>query len=235
MPAPTLTERLSTTPTRRRSTPSRCSRNGSRWPATASPTTRTPWRWRPSMPPACPTSAWCCSTPATAAASASSPISRAPRASSCWPTPRPRCCFHWKSLRRQVRVRGPVEVVHRSRGRRLFRDPRRAARQLGAHASQQSRPLASRAELVEPRRDARREPRGRPGDPARPLVGLPAHPAIDRVLEGRRLPPPRPRAVHARHARTRRGRASGSIPEACLAGLRRHEIVTAVRRQDSGR
>ena len=34
--------------------------------------------------------------------------------------------FHWKSLRRQVRVRGPCRAGHRRRGRRLFRQPRRA-------------------------------------------------------------------------------------------------------------
>ena len=36
-------------------------------------------------------------------------------------------CFHWKSLRRQVRLRGAVEVVSRRRRRRLF--PVAAARQ----------------------------------------------------------------------------------------------------------
>ena len=41
--------------------------------------------------------------------------------------------FHWKSLRRQVRIEGPVEPRRRPRGRRLFRHPQPgfAARRLG--------------------------------------------------------------------------------------------------------
>jgi pyridoxamine 5'-phosphate oxidase len=57
-------------------------------------------------------------------------------------------CFHWKSLRRQVRMRGPVEVVTDSEADTYFATrPRRS--QLGAHASRQSRPLGSKAELAE--------------------------------------------------------------------------------------
>ncbi len=45
-------------------------------------------------------------------------------------------CFHWKSLRRQVRMRGPVEVGDRRGGRRLFRDAaaRQPHRRLGLEA-----------------------------------------------------------------------------------------------------
>jgi pyridoxamine 5'-phosphate oxidase len=57
-------------------------------------------------------------------------------------------CFHWKSLRCQVRMRGPVEVVTDSEADAYFATrPRRS--QLGAHASRQSRPLGSKAELAE--------------------------------------------------------------------------------------
>ena len=38
--------------------------------------------------------------------------------------PKAALLFHWKSLRRQVRVRGTVEPGQRRRGRRLFRQPR---------------------------------------------------------------------------------------------------------------
>lgn len=63
-------------------------------------------------------------------------------------SPRAAICFHWKSLRRQVRIRGPVEVVSDSEADAYFATrPRRS--QLGAHASRQSHPLGSRAELVE--------------------------------------------------------------------------------------
>jgi pyridoxamine 5'-phosphate oxidase len=54
--------------------------------------------------------------------------------------------FHWKSLRRQVRVRGTVEVVSDAEADAYYRTRARVSR-LGAWASQQSRPLASRAEL----------------------------------------------------------------------------------------
>lgn len=62
--------------------------------------------------------------------------------------PRAAVLFHWKSLRRQVRARGPVEVVDDSEADAYFATRPRQS-QLGAHASKQSRPLASRAELVE--------------------------------------------------------------------------------------
>ena len=55
--------------------------------------------------------------------------------------PRAALLFHWKSLRRQVRIEGPVEPVQRRGGRRLFREPRSRDSQLGAWASDQSRPL----------------------------------------------------------------------------------------------
>lgn len=56
--------------------------------------------------------------------------------------------FHWKSLRRQVRARGPVEVVEPAEADAYFATRSRVS-QLGAHASRQSRPLASRAALME--------------------------------------------------------------------------------------
>ena len=54
--------------------------------------------------------------------------------------------FHWKSLRRQIRMRGPVEPVSDSEADAYFATRARLS-QLGAHASRQSRPLAGRAEL----------------------------------------------------------------------------------------
>lgn len=61
--------------------------------------------------------------------------------------PRAAGLFHWKSLRRQIRIRGPVEEVAGSEADAYFATrPRRS--QIGAHASQQSRPLASREDLV---------------------------------------------------------------------------------------
>jgi len=54
--------------------------------------------------------------------------------------------FHWKSLRRQVRVRGHVETVPDSEADAYFETRARGSR-IGAWASKQSRPLESRFAL----------------------------------------------------------------------------------------
>jgi pyridoxamine 5'-phosphate oxidase len=54
--------------------------------------------------------------------------------------------FHWKSLRRQVRVRGPVTEVTGAEADEYFAS-RSHGSKVGAWASQQSRPLDSRATL----------------------------------------------------------------------------------------
>ena len=55
-------------------------------------------------------------------------------------------CFHWKSLRRQVRLRGPVEVVSDEEADAYYASRARGSR-IGAWASKQSRPLESRFAL----------------------------------------------------------------------------------------
>lgn len=54
--------------------------------------------------------------------------------------------FHWKSLRRQVRLRGPVEVVSGEEADAYYKSRPRDSR-IGAWASKQSRPLESRFAL----------------------------------------------------------------------------------------
>ncbi len=55
-------------------------------------------------------------------------------------------CFHWKSLRRQIRVRGHVSVVSDADADDYFASRPRGSR-IGAWASKQSRPLESRFAL----------------------------------------------------------------------------------------
>lgn len=54
--------------------------------------------------------------------------------------------FHWKSLRRQVRLRGPVETVAPSEADAYYATRPRGSR-IAAWASQQSRPLQSKEAL----------------------------------------------------------------------------------------
>jgi pyridoxamine 5'-phosphate oxidase len=54
--------------------------------------------------------------------------------------------FHWKSLRRQIRLRGPVEWVSEAESDAYFASRPRDSR-IGAWASKQSRPLESRFAL----------------------------------------------------------------------------------------
>ncbi len=62
--------------------------------------------------------------------------------------PRAAAVLHWKSIRRQIRMRGPVEVVTDSEADAYFSTRARVS-QIGAHASKQSRPLANRYALLE--------------------------------------------------------------------------------------
>ena len=63
-------------------------------------------------------------------------------------TPFAALCFHWKSLRRQVRVRGRIGPVPDAEADAYFASRARASR-IGALASDQSRPMPSRAVFEE--------------------------------------------------------------------------------------
>ena len=102
-------------------------------------------------------------------------------------TPKAALCFHWKSLRRQVRVRGPVEPVTAAEADAYFATRPRLGR-IGAWASKQSEPLESRFGWRRRWRCTRRAMqsatcRGRRTGPVSRRAGG------DRVLARRRLPP----------------------------------------------
>lgn len=61
--------------------------------------------------------------------------------------PKAAMVMHWKSLRRQVRARGPVEIVSAEEADAYFATRSRGS-QIASSASEQSRPLASRAALL---------------------------------------------------------------------------------------
>jgi pyridoxamine 5'-phosphate oxidase len=62
--------------------------------------------------------------------------------------PQAALCFHWKTLRRQVRVEGPVMELPAEDADQYFHSRSRMS-QVGAAISQQSRPLESREHLEE--------------------------------------------------------------------------------------
>ena len=67
--------------------------------------------------------------------------------------------FHWKSLRRQVRIEGPVDRVSNEQADAYFASRARDS-QLGAWASDQSRPLDSRETLERHFEDVKRRYEG---------------------------------------------------------------------------
>lgn len=79
--------------------------------------------------------------------------------------PKAAVVFHWKSLRRQVRVRGAVEQVGTEEADAYYSSRPRLSR-IGAWASIQSTPLSSRSELEEAVKRREAEFEGR--EPPRP-------------------------------------------------------------------
>ena len=120
--------------------------------------------------------------------------------------------FHWKSLNRQVRLRGPVEPVDAAEADAYFATRPRLA-QIGAWASKQSAPLESR--MAFEKAIALTMAKYAVGDRAAPavLVGLPRHAAGHGVLARPAVPAARPDRIPARGGRASRGARRGSIRE----------------------
>ena len=124
-------------------------------------------------------------------------------------SPRAAALFHWKSLRRQIRSRGPVALVSDEEADayfKLLRDSR-----IGAWASQQSRPLESRFALE--KAIAYYAAKFGVGEVPRPPYwrGFCLTPVADRILARPAISAARPRAVYAK-ARARPGFGNASIP-----------------------
>jgi pyridoxamine 5'-phosphate oxidase len=75
-------------------------------------------------------------------------------------TPKAALLFHWKSLRRQIRIEGGLSRVSEAEGDAYFATRSRAS-QLGAWASDQSRPLPDRATFEQRFADMERRFEGR--------------------------------------------------------------------------
>ena len=108
--------------------------------------------------------------------------------------------FHWKSLNKQVRIRGTVEPVSEAEADTYFASRPKQA-QIGAWASQQSQPLESR--LAFEKAVALYGAKYATGSVPRPplLVRLPHRAASDRVLAGPAVPLARSRRIPPRCAR----------------------------------
>ena len=120
--------------------------------------------------------------------------------------PRAALLFHWKSLRRQVRVEGEIEGVSEVEADAYFATRGRDS-QLGAWASDQSRPLDSRATFEQRFEDMKRRFDGRD-------VPRPAHWGGYRVRPARmEFWSDRPHRLHERRLFTR---ADGGWTEGLL-------------------
>ena len=72
---------------------------------------------------------------------------RSPKGTELSKNPQAAIAFHWKTIRRQVRIEGITEPIAKDEADKYFQSRPRIS-QIGAWASQQSKPLDSREQLL---------------------------------------------------------------------------------------
>ncbi len=113
-------------------------------------------------------------------------------------------CFHWKSLRRQIRVRGSVARVSDAEADAYFAT-RAKDSQIGAWASAQSRPMEGRFAFEKRDREIRGEICARQSPASAVLERFPRDAAPNRILARQAVPPARPACLSPRRCQQRRG------------------------------
>ena len=108
--------------------------------------------------------------------------------------PKAALVFHWPTLNRQIRLRGPVAPVAPAEADAYFATRPRLA-QIGAWASKQSAPLESRLAFEKAIARDHGETRHRHGAAPAELVGLSADATGDGVLARPAVPAARPRRI----------------------------------------
>ena len=124
--------------------------------------------------------------------------------------PKAALLFHWKSLRRQVRIRGNVSPVTEAEADAYFATRPKQA-QIGAWASKQSQPLESRFAFEQAIAKCRRQTHRRRGAAPAGLERLAHRAGAVRILARPPVPPARPHRIPPR------GAGSALVQDAALS------------------
>ena len=135
--------------------------------------------------------------------------------------PKAALCFHWKSLNRQIRIRGTVSPVSDAEADAYFDSRHR----MKPHRRLGKPPVAAAGKPVRAGKGGRGLYGALPGrtySPSRPLVRLPDQPGFHRILATGRFPTARPVRLQGRRFRRMDGDAALSVrPVTLLSDARR--------------